>query len=147
MHVQKHGSNEKLSKLSHLLEVLQAQIRKAKRKLRSGFEDKIKAQLDELDCPYEYEPDSFEYTIKSKYIPDFKLKKSGIYLEVKGYFDTEDRRKMDAVKKQHPHLDIRFIFQRAANKVHKQSSMTYGDWATKHGFPWAEKVVPKEWLK
>ena len=53
---------------------------------------------------------------------------------------------MLAVKKQHPELDIRFIFQRN-NTLTKRSKTTYGDWCDKHGFPWCiYPHLPPEWF-
>ena len=43
------------------------------------------------------------------YIPDFVLD-NGIIIETKGLFTSEDRRKHIEVQKQHPELDIRFVF-------------------------------------
>ena len=51
------------------------------------------------------------------------------------------------VKKQCPDYDIRFVFANCKNKIYKGSSTTYADWCKRHGFDWAEKAVPKEWLK
>jgi len=53
---------------------------------------------------------------------------------------------MKAVKKQWPKMDIRFVFQNANNKLNKRSKTTYAQWADKHGFPWAHKRIPEEWL-
>ena len=53
---------------------------------------------------------------------------------------------MLAVKKQHPELDIRFIFQRN-NTLTKRSKTTYGDCCDKHGFPWCiYPHLPPEWF-
>jgi len=53
---------------------------------------------------------------------------------------------MLAVKDAHPHLDIRFVFQRN-NTISKNSKTTYGDWADKHGFKWCVfPNIPPDWL-
>ena len=54
---------------------------------------------------------------------------------------------MSLIKKQYPELDIRFVFMNANNKIYKGSKTTYAMWANKHGFEWAEKNIPEEWLK
>ena len=51
------------------------------------------------------------------------------------------------IKKQHPELDIRFVFSNSRNKIEKRSKTTYGMWAEKHGFMYADKRIPDEWLK
>ena len=63
------------------------------------------------------------------------------------YRANQARRKMLAVKAQHPELDIRFVFQRN-NTLSKQSKTTYGAWADKHGFKWCIfPDIPTSWLK
>ena len=100
-----------------------------------------------------YEPDKLKFVQPSKnrnYIPDFKIVSSGIYIEAKGKFTFEDMDKMLWVKEQHPDKQFYILFMNASNKVRKGSKTTYGDWATKHGFIWADwrtQKVPPEWLK
>jgi hypothetical protein len=100
-----------------------------------------------------YEISMFEFEVAEtrKYTPDWTLiiQPGGhhIYIEYKGVLDIATRKKMKLVKKQHPHLDIRFVFQVASNKINKGSKTTYGMWADTWGFPWADNVLPKEWLK
>lgn len=100
----------------------------------------------------EYEPDSFKYTVEEvrTYTPDFKIRtKSGriFYIEYKGVLDLDTRKKMVRVKNQYPKLDIRFVFQKAGNKIRKGSKTTYGKWADDNGFLWADNEIPKEWLE
>ena len=87
--------------------------------------------------PYEFEADSYAYTIVSRYTPDFKIKKN-VYIETKGHFDKQDRRKMVAFKEQYPHIKIHLIFGNAKNKIRAGSKTTYGDWATKNGYTWSD---------
>ena len=51
-----------------------------------------------------------------------------------------------AIKKQHPNLDIRFVFSNSNSKLRKGAKTTYADWCVKHGFLYADKDVPEEWL-
>ena len=112
---------------------------------RSGLEDRVSKFFDKQAIPYLYEIQKFDYVTESRYTPDFFLK-NGVIIECKGFLKPSDRRKMIAVKKQHPELDIRFIFQRN-NTITKQSKTTYGDWADKHGFPWCVyPAIPQSWL-
>ena len=95
---------------------------------------------------YLFEAERFSYVTESKYTPDFFLQ-SGVIIECKGFFKPSDRRKMLAVKNQHPELDIRFVFQRN-NTLSKQSKTTYGDWCDKHGFLWCiYPDIPPSWLQ
>lgn len=67
------------------------------------------------------------------YTPDFLLD-NGIIIETKGFFDAEDRRKHIEINKQHPELDIRFVFTSTYSRIYKGSKTTYGDWCTQQGF-------------
>ena len=51
------------------------------------------------------------------------------------------------MKKQHPELDIRFVFMNVKNKIYKGSKTTYADWCTRYNFEWAEGSIPMEWVK
>jgi hypothetical protein len=116
-------------------------------KFRSKFEKRV-WENTEGHTGIEYEPHKplVEYSTKARYIPDFKLP-NGVLVECKGYFNSRDRAKMLKVKKQNPCLDIRMLFQRASNRITKSpNSLTYGEWASKHGFPWSEgDTIPEEW--
>ena len=70
-----------------------------------------------------------------------------LVIETKGRFVTADRQKHILIKEQHPDLDIRFLFQNSKARISKSSKTTYADWCRKHGFQFADKVVPEEWLK
>ena len=118
---------------------------------RSGLEQAVAIQLASL-CggPVKYEdPQSvIKYTPPSKvrrYTPDFVLP-SGIIVETKGRFVTADRMKHLHIKAEHPDLDIRFVFSNSKQRISKTSKTTYADWCRKHGFQFADKEVPKEWL-
>lgn len=118
----------------------------SKKKTRSSFEDNIIKILKDNKVQFKYEGKRIKYNTKPKtYTPDIILS-NGIIVELKGYFKTSDRVKHLLIKEQHPDLDIRFVFQRSANKLHKLNKTTYADWCDKHGFQWADKEIPKEWL-
>lgn len=107
---------------------------------RNKFERKLDEQLSKSKVKYSYETEKIPYVIYGLYNPDFVLVlPSGhiIYIEAKGHFRPEAKRKMAAVKKQNPSLDIRFIFY-SKNK-------TYIKFAEKHGFPWAIGEIPEGW--
>ena len=112
---------------------------------RSGLEERFSKYLDKHAVPYLYEAERFSYVTESKYCPDFFFP-NGVIIECKGFFKPSDRRKMLAVKAQHPDLDIRLVFQRN-NTLSKQSKTTYGDWADRHGFLWCiYPDIPQDWL-
>lgn len=115
---------------------------------RSGLEEAIANNLTSKGVGFTFEELVIPY-IKpekpAKYTPDFVLQ-NGIIVESKGRFLTEDRQKHILIKKQHPHLDIRFVFSNSRSRISKRSSTTYADWCVKHGFQYADKEVPDTWL-
>jgi hypothetical protein len=115
--------------------------------MRSGFEKEVVSAVKRSDKKAQYEPHRISYTPKIKsYTPDILLS-NGMYIEVKGRFTSADRAKHLLIKKQHPNLDIRFVFQRSKQKLYKGSNTTYGEWCDRHGFKWADKSVPQEWIE
>jgi hypothetical protein len=113
---------------------------------RSGLEEKVADLMVELGVKYEYESTKVPYQIMHSYTPDFLLP-NGIFLETKGYWDAEDRRKMRNVKQQHPELDIRMVFQSPFNTISKKSKTTYAKYCEKLNIPWTSWAnIPLNWL-
>ena len=122
--------------------------RRSKRsdKYRSGLEERVAELMTELGVVYEYESTKVPYVLQCNYTPDFCLV-NGVYLETKGLFTPEDRRKILAVKKDHPDMDLRMVFQAPFNKISKKSKTTYAAWCEKHDIKWcAYHSIPIEWL-
>ena len=121
----------------------------SKNGFRSGLEERIAQDLLEagVNFPYEDQVISYQKPAKiARYTPDFVLE-NGIIIEVKGRFLTADRQKHLLVKKQHPDLDIRFVFSRSKEKISKKSKTTYADWCTKNGFTFADEKIPEAWIR
>lgn len=118
----------------------------AKTGLRSALEVDVKGSLESQGCLFLYEPVNIPYDSPGLYKPDFVLTQQAIIVEAKGEFKTEDRRKMLLVKAQYPDLDIRFVFSRSSSRIGTRSKTTYAMWCERHGFPYADKLVPAEWL-
>ena len=117
---------------------------------RSGLE-KVTADFLEKEGidPKLYESTKIKYTIPERsatYTPDWPLP-NGVIVETKGRFLPEDRKKHLLIKEQHPDLDIRFVFSNSKAKLRKGSPTSYADWCNKNGFQYADKQIPKEWLK
>jgi len=115
---------------------------------RSGLEEVVDSTLKQRNIDGEYEKHKIKYVVPATdhtYTPDFRLP-NGIFIETKGRFVVEDRKKHVLIRKQHPELDIRFVFQNSKNKIRKGSPTTYADWCVKHGFIYADKTIPQEWL-
>ena len=115
---------------------------------RSGLEIKVKDYLNEHKVKFKYEAIKIEWEdlMYRTYTPDFILP-NGIIVEVKGRFTSDDRRKHVAVKKQHPDLDIRFVFENSKRKLSKGAKTTYATWCERNKFLYADRVIPEEWLK
>lgn len=98
--------------------------------------------------PFKYEEFKIKYEVNEvrTYTPDFELP-NGIIIESKGRFVAADRKKHLLVKKQHPDLDIRFVFSNSNAKISKGSKTTLGMWCDKHGYMYADKLIPEEWIK
>jgi hypothetical protein len=112
--------------------------------MRNQFERGLGAQIKKAGVSFKYETLKVPYILECNYIPDFILA-NGIVLEGKGRLDTESKRKMIAVKKQHPELDIRFVFYEAHKKI-SGTKQTHAQWAEKNGFKWCDKEIPLDWL-
>lgn len=119
---------------------------------RSGLEDQVKKQLSECQKKYEYESEKISYIQPEKrrsYTPDFILnKKEGgkMYIETKGRWVLDDRKKHELIKKQYPDIDIRFVFSNPNARINKKSNTTYADICDKFGWKYSKKTIPIEWL-
>lgn len=126
---------------------------------RSGLEKDTAADLKSKGVEFTYEEEKVEYERParvSKYTPDFIVstrpdgtpRDQPLIIEAKGRFVTDDRSKHLLIKRQHPHLDIRFLFNNPNARLSKQSKRTYAMWCEKHGFLYAKgPQVPRAWLE
>ena len=74
-------------------------------------------------------------------MPEFDL-----FVETKGFFNVADRVKHLLIKEQHPDIDLRFVFSNCNQRIYKGSPTTYAMWCDKHGFAYANKRIPDDWL-
>jgi len=126
---------------------------------RSGLEKDTAEDLTGHSLEFTYEEEAIQYEKParvSKYTPDFRVynrpdgtpRGHPLIIETKGRFLVDDRAKHLLIKRQHPHLDIRFLFSNPNAKISKQSKTTYASWCEKHGFLYAKgPKVPREWLE
>lgn len=139
----------------------ESDARKAKRlKFRSAGEMLMTTFLEGKRVKFLYEERTLKipYTVPASehdYLPDFFLKKKDgtiMYIDYKGVWDLEDRRKHLLVQQQHPNLDIRMVFERDPRKQYigaKGKSATYADICTKGSGrgPWKDFSLPFTWVK
>ena len=117
------------------------------RRYRSGLEEQVADYLKhhQKEVRYELLKIQWEDLRYRTYTPDFQLD-NGIFIESKGLFDNEDRRKHIAIREQHPELDIRFVFSNINSRV-QGSKLTCAKWCERYNFQYAQEVIPKEWTK
>lgn len=72
----------------------------------------------------------------ASYKPDFVLPDQNLYVETKGQFRPEDRKKMLLVKEQYPDKQFLMVFGKPFNKISPRSRTTYAQWCDDHGLKW-----------
>lgn len=115
---------------------------------RSGLELAVADDLEQAGVEFLYEPIRVPFVRPpkpSRYTPDIVLP-NGIVVELKGRFQTDDRQKHLMIKDQYPRLDIRFVFSNPNQCISKQSTTTYAKWCESHGFLYAKRSVPEDWI-
>ena len=119
-------------------------------RFRSGLEERIAKQLEDLGVSYDYETLKIRYTKPKeigRYNPDFILP-NGIIIEAKGQFITADRKKHKLIREEFgAKYDIRFVFSNAKAKLYKGAKSRYFEWCEKNDFMYANRVIPEDWLK
>ena len=117
-----------------------------KKKPKNKFETEI---WEYYNKEWAYEPERIKYVqpaVNRVYVPDFKTPKD-IYVECKGYWKYDDRRKHLLIRQQYPTKRIVLIFYNSRSKITKNSKTTYGDRCDEHGlewYCWRHKKPPKE---
>ena len=120
--------------------------------IKSGLEEVTQTNLSDNGITFEYETLKLEYVVPEKkrsYKPDFIFPSKDnpkMIIETKGRWVKEDMDKMKMIKERYPELDIRMVFTKSKSKVRKGSKTTYGDICNKLNIPFADKVIPTEWL-
>jgi len=116
---------------------------------RSGLEKTVADQIKKRGLRVKYEDPSSRISFTQPatdrtYTPDFVLP-NGIVVETKGRFTLEDRKKHLWIQEQ-TDFDIRFVFSNSRAKIRKGSKTSYADWCDKHGFVYADKLIPEDWF-
>lgn len=107
---------------------------------RSMSEVRFAALLQTRGIDYNYERHTVVYQHNpQKYTVDFTVKsKKGedIHFEYKGKLDGPTRKKLRAIKKSNPRMDLRLVFEKPNNKIYKGAKMRYFEWAERNKIPW-----------
>lgn len=92
-------------------------------KLQGTWELNIVKKLDEMGIEW-YKPvvnrDVWQYTIDGKtksYTPDLYLKQYDVYLEIKGYWWGDDKRKMQTIFEQHSDKKVVIVEKESYNRI------------------------------
>lgn len=118
---------------------------------RSKFETSLAQQLSEAGVKFRHESVRLTYNQCSEfktYIPDFTVRtKDGtrVFIEAKGWLNTQAASKMACVRASNPTLDIRFVFQSGTTRVGKLKS-TNIQWAKRLKYPAAVGTIPEAWM-
>ena len=112
----------------------------AKSTTKNKFEKDVEDQLKASGLKFKYEHEKINYILACSYTPDFVVETptGKLYIEAKGYLRPEHKRKMCAVKRQHPNYDIRMLFY-----SRKEEDIR---WAERNSFRYSIKTIPQEWL-
>jgi hypothetical protein len=109
----------------------------------SGYRNPYEARCArDLGPGYQYEPVKLPYRLECSYLPDFVDIAGKRIVEAKGLFDAADRRKLLAVKAQHPDYSIEIWFTNPERTISKLSKTRYRDWCDKHDITW--KAGPRK---
>ncbi len=124
----------------------------------SGFELDVAEYLAAQGQEYQYELESYKWSDKipnascvdcggkaeaiRSYTPDFFLT-NGRIIECKGNLTAKDRK--IAYGMQEIGVVISYLFDKD-NKLSPKSKTRYSEWCGRHGFEYAIKTIPLEWL-
>ena len=87
----------------------------------------------------QYEKHKLPYQVPAQehiYTPDFKITGTNIFLELKGRFVVQDRKKQLLVQKQYPQYRIIIVFMQPNQTISKASRTTYSQWCDKNNIEW-----------
>jgi len=135
---------------------------------RSGFERRIREDLDRREITYTYESHQFPVTLDipgcfceacgdrrikrvTRYTPDFYFYHPSdgkpLIVEAKGKFDAKARKLALAFKRQYGYkYEYRLLFQRD-NWMTKEKKQRYSDWCATHNILChVGRTVPNEWI-
>lgn len=88
--------------------------------MRSSWEVEIARILTELNIRFLYEPKRFYYRKeRESYLPDFYLPDQDVWIEVKGYYDNQSRRRQKLFAKYNKDQVLFMIFEKEYKAILK----------------------------
>lgn len=97
-----------------------------RKKFRSSWEANVARILNKLNVPYEYERESYQIG-EDFYLPDFFLT-NNIILEVKGFWDSESRKKIAALQKEYQEFRVLPVDSDMYGTLQKRFSPIIPEW-------------------
>lgn len=77
--------------------------------VRSTWEANFARFLQFMKIDYEYEKHRFKLSNDSAYSPDFFIKDSGLFIEIKGYMDDKSKEKIKLFRKEYPQYKLKIL--------------------------------------
>lgn len=104
---------------------------------RSQLEVKVANYLEIKSTPFKYEAEKLTYVIpetKHVYTPDFIIEYKGykLYIESKGYWRAEDRKKTMLILESNQDIYFLMLFQDENKKISKGSKTSYAKFCSKN---------------
>ena len=103
-----------------------------KQAFRSSWEANIARTMRLLNIPYVYEPQTFYFPDVQRgpksYLPDFYLSDDKVYLEIKGWMDTESRMKLQCMEKYYPGIDIIVMMNKSYRAIEDEYGWQIPEW-------------------
>lgn len=112
---------------------------------RSQLETDVENSLVAHGFTPEYEVERFSYVLHRKYAPDFRV--GGVYVEVKGWWPSNERSKFLAVILNNPTIPIFVALQKPHQKISRTSKTSYAQWCDKHGIAWCPIPIPPDFVE
>ena len=88
---------------------------------RSSWEANYARYLNHNNIDWEFEPKHFELENETTYTPDFYLKETNEYIEVKGYWMEDAKEKYEMFKSQYPEVKIRLVDEESYKQLIKEN--------------------------
>jgi len=91
-------------------------IKYKKIKMRSTWEVAYAKWLDKQGIEWQYEPNAFDLG-KTTYTPDFYLPKTDEWIEIKGYWRDDAKKKFEIFKKKYNSMNIKLLMKKDLEKL------------------------------
>lgn len=112
---------------------------------RCSLEHAVACTLEQWNKRFSYEMVKLPYVVHHEYIADFLV--GDVFIEVKGYWPSEQRTKMRLLMKCNPDIKLFVALERPNTRISRQSNTTYADWCKKYAIPWCPIPINKEFLE